>query len=220
MIEKIELNDFHSILIAISKTLTANRNYLCELDSVIGDGDHGITISSGFEKIVKTIEGKDFTDSAELLKAAGSSFMATVGGTTGPIFGYLFIGMGNKLKEISNGENIPVGIDEFFIMVEAATEKIMKLGGAKPGDKTMIDALYPAINSLQQSVKEKLSTGEAFKLMAAAALSGAQSTKELIASKGRARYAGERAIGYQDAGATSLYMILNEFNIYINNLQA
>jgi len=84
----------------------------------------------------------------------------------------------------------------------------------------MIDALYPAVNSLQQSVKEKLSTGEAFQLMAAAALSGAQSTKELIASKGRARYAGERAIGYQDAGATSLYMILNEFNIYINNLQA
>ena len=220
MKEKLELKDFHNIFAAISETMTANRNYLCELDSVIGDGDHGITISSGFEKIVKTIGGKDFTDSADLLKASGSSFMATVGGTTGPIFGYLFIEMGNKLKEISNGENIHVGPDEFYIMADAAMKKIMKLGGAKPGDKTMIDALYPAVNSLQQSVKEKLSTGEAFQLMAAAALSGAQSTKELIASKGRARYAGERAIGYQDAGATSLYMILNEFNIYINNLQA
>jgi len=214
--EKLEISDFTNILTAISKTITANRNYLCELDSVIGDGDHGITISSGFEKIIKTIEGKDFTDSAELLKTAGSSFMATVGGTTGPIFGYFFIGMGNKLKEISAGENVPVGVDEFFIIAEAAMEKIMKLGGAKPGDKTIIDALYPAVNSLQQSVKEKLSLGEAFSLMAAAALSGAHSTKELIALKGRARYAGERAIGYQDAGATSLYLILNEFNIYVN----
>jgi len=215
--EKLGLKDFHNILAAISKTLTANRNYLCELDSVIGDGDHGITISSGFEKIVKTIEGKDFTSSADLLKAAGSSFMATVGGTTGPIFGYFLIEMGNKLKEISNGENVPVGIDEFSIMAGAAMEKIMKLGGARPGDKTMIDALYPAVNSLQQSVKEKISLGEAFSLMSAAALSGAQSTKELIAAKGRARYAGERAKGYQDAGATSLYLILNEFNIYVNN---
>lgn len=216
MKEKLELDDFKNIIIAISKTITGNRNYLCELDSVIGDGDHGITITSGFEKIVKTIGDKDFTDSAELLKAAGSSFMATVGGTTGPIFGYLFIEMGNKLKELSKGENIPVGTDEFYIMAEAAMEKIMKLGGAKPGDKTMIDALYPAVNSLQQSAKEKLSLSAAFKLMAAAALSGAETTKELIAAKGRARYAGERAKGYQDAGATSLYLILNEFNIYIN----
>jgi len=215
--EKLEINDFNNILTAISKTITTNRNYLCELDSVIGDGDHGITISSGFEKIIKTIEGKDFTDSAELLKTAGSSFMATVGGTTGPIFGYLFIEMGNKLKEISAGKNIPVGVDEFFIMAEAAMEKIMKLGGAKPGDKTMIDALYPAVNSLQQSIKEKLSMGQAFSLMAAVALSGAQSTKAMVALKGRARYAGERAKGYQDAGATSLYLILNEFNIYVNS---
>jgi dihydroxyacetone kinase-like protein len=214
--EKLELKDFKNIFIAISKTLTAKRNYLCELDSVIGDGDHGITISSGFEKIVNTIEDRDFADCADLLKAAGSSFMATVGGTTGPIFGYLFIEMGNKLKEISKGENIPVGTDEFSIIFKAAMEKIMKLGGAKQGDKTMIDALYPAINSLHQSTKEKLTLAEAFSLTAAAAFSGAQSTKELIAAKGRARYAGERAKGYQDAGATSLYLILNEFNIYIN----
>jgi len=214
--DALELNDFSNIISAISKTMSAKRNSLCELDSVIGDGDHGITISTGFEKIVNTIEGKDFTDSAELLRTAGSSFMSTVGGTTGPIFGYLFIEMGNKLREISKGENIPVGVDEFSIMARAAMEKIIKLGGAKPGDKTMIDALYPAVNSLQQSAGGKLSLGEAFRLMAAAALSGAQSTKELVASKGRARYAGERAIGYQDAGATSLYLILNEFNIYVN----
>ncbi len=213
----LELNDFKNIVTAISKTLTANRNYLCELDSVIGDGDHGITIASGFEKIVKAIEGKDFTDSAELFKTSGSSFMATVGGTTGPIFGYLFIEMGNKLKEISNGKNIPVGTGEFFLMSQAAMEKIMKLGGAVPGNKTMIDALNPAVDSLQRSAGEKLSLGEAFSLMTAAALSGAESTKELIATKGRARYAGERAIGYQDAGATSLYLILNEFNIYVNS---
>ncbi|MBN1691267.1 MAG: dihydroxyacetone kinase subunit L [Dehalococcoidia bacterium] len=217
MKEDLKLNDFRNIFLAGRETLTANRNYLCELDSVIGDGDHGITISSGFEKIVKTIEGRDFTDSAELLKAAGASFMSTVGGTTGPIFGYLFIEMGNKLKEISKGETITVGTDEFYIMAEAAMEKIMKLGGAKPGDKTMIDALYPAVNSLQQSVKERLALGQAFSLMAEAALSGAQSTKNLIAGKGRARYAGERAIGYQDAGATSLYLILNEFNKYVNS---
>jgi phosphoenolpyruvate---glycerone phosphotransferase subunit DhaL len=214
--DALELNDFSNILAAISKTMSAKRNSLCELDSVIGDGDHGITISTGFEKIVNTIEGKDFTDSAELLRTAGSSFMSTVGGTTGPIFGYLFIEMGNKLREISKGENIPIGVVEFSVMARAAMEKIIKLGGAKPGDKTMIDALYPAVNSLQQSAGEKLSLGEAFRLMSAAALSGALSTKELIASKGRARYAGERAIGYQDAGATSLYLILNEFNIYVN----
>jgi len=215
--EKLQLNDFVNILAAISKTITANRNYLCEMDSVIGDGDHGITIASGFENIVKTIDGKSFTSSAELFKAAGSSFMSTVGGTTGPIFGYLFIEMGNKLKEISGDRNTAVGTDEFFLMAEAAMKKIMKLGGAKPGDKTMIDALYPAVNSLRQSVKESTSLSEAFKHMAAAALSGAQSTREMVAARGRARYAGERAKGYQDAGATSLYLILNEFNTYVND---
>jgi dihydroxyacetone kinase phosphoprotein-dependent L subunit len=214
--EKLELNDFKNILSAISATITANRNYLCEMDSVIGDGDHGITIASGFEKIVDIITVKEFADSADLLKAAGSSFMATTGGTTGPIFGYLFIEMGNKLKEITNGRDIPVGTAEFFSMADASMKRIMKLGGAKPGDKTMIDTLYPAVTSLQQSVNKQLPLGEALALMAATALSGAKSTREMVAAKGRARYAGERAKGHQDAGATSLYLILNEFNLYVN----
>ena len=114
MKENLEIRDFNNILAAISKTITTNRNYLCELDSVIGDGDHGITISSGFEKIIKTIEGKDFTDNAELLKTAGSSFIATVAGTTGSIFGYLFIEMGNKLKEISAGKISLQGLMSFY----------------------------------------------------------------------------------------------------------
>jgi len=211
----LDLEDFKKIIFRINENVEKNIEYLSKLDSVIGDGDHGITISSGFRSTVEKISEKDFTSISEFLKFVGNNFMSTIGGTTGPIFGYLFSEMGKTAE----GLNEKISPDDLCLMFTNSLNKIMKIGGAKPGDKTMIDALYPAINSLKESISQKLSFKNSLDLMAEAAKKGAELTKEMIAIKGRARYLGERSLGYQDAGATSTYIIISAFFEILNDQQ-
>jgi dihydroxyacetone kinase-like protein len=112
-----------------------------------------------------------------------------------------------------------ISADDLCLMFTDSLNKIMKIGGAKPGDKTMVDALYPAINSLKESISQKLSLKDSLELMLEAAKKGAESTKEMVAVKGRARYLGERSLGYQDAGATSVYIIIGTFFEILNEQQ-
>jgi dihydroxyacetone kinase-like protein len=204
----LDLNDFKEIIVLINSIIDENKEYLSQLDSVIGDGDHGITISSGFKDTIEKMKEKQFESISELLIFVGNNFMATVGGTTGPIFGYLFLEMGRTQE--SNKEKI--NLNDLFIMFSQSLNKIMKIGGAKPGEKTMVDTLNSAVNSLNDSVKNNDNLEIALKKMNEAAKKGLESTKNMVATKGRARYLGERSIGYQDAGATSTYFILSAFS--------
>ncbi len=210
----LKLDDFINILKIANTEIEKNKEYLSNLDSVIGDGDHGITISTAFSKINNEISSKSFSSIPELLKFIGNLFITSIGGTTGPIFGYIFIGMSTTLNDTATKE---VSLSEFYHMLSDALQKVISIGKANPGDKTLVDTLNAAVNSLKDSVDKNMEMPEGIKAMADEARKGAESTKNMVATKGRARYLGERSIGYQDAGATSVSIILNAFDIYLQN---
>ena len=202
--EKLGLSNFREMIKRINGTLQENKMFLSKLDSVIGDGDHGTSISKGFLNAVQKIEQQQPANISDLLKLAGNSIMVIIGGVTGPVFGTFFSEMGRTLPV----DRDLVDLNDLNIMFESALEKIMKIGGAKPGDKTMVDALFPAVQVLKESSSKGCSIKEAFSLMVSAAKKGAESTSNMVAAKGRARYAGERSIGYEDAGANTIHLII------------
>ena len=196
--------DFKKIITSIDKTIQENKILLCKLDSFIGDGDHGMTIAKGFDAAMEKIEKTQPANISDLLKATGNAITITIGGVAGPIFGSLFTELGRTI----NSDVESVDIKVLSSMFSASLAKIMKLGGAKPGDKTMVDAFYPAVKSLEDSAAIDISIKEALKRMVEAARAGADSTKDMISSKGKSSYSGERAIGYEDAGANTVYFII------------
>ncbi|MBM3705208.1 MAG: dihydroxyacetone kinase subunit L [Actinobacteria bacterium] len=202
--EKLNLEDFKRIIFHINETLQENKLFLSQLDSVIGDGDHGVSISKGFLNAVSKIEEQNPGNISDLLKLTGNSIALIIGGVTGPVFGMLFSEMGRAIA----ADKESVDIKDLYLMLSKALEKIMEVGGAKPGEKTMIDALYPAVRALKGAMENELPLKYGFSEVFAAAKEGAESTKDMVATKGRARYAGERSLGYEDAGANTVYLIL------------
>jgi len=204
MKDKLLFEDFMRIIENINKVIQENKLVLNDFDRVIGDGDHGITIAKGLNSAIKKIEESNPSNISDLLKTTGNAITTTIGGVAGPIFGALFFEMGRSIstdKEYANLKGLQ-------LMFSSALEKIMKLGGAKPGDKTMIDALYPAVKSLQDSLDSDSTIKETLRKMVLAAKKGAESTSNMISSKGKSSYCGERSLGYEDAGANTVYLIL------------
>ena len=207
MVEKLTFEDFKRILNKVNETIQENKILLSKLDSVIGDGDHGITIAKGMESAMVKINETNPSNISDLLKTVGNTIIITIGGVAGPIFGSLFAEMGRKIETTKDR----VDIKDLYNMFKASLEKVMTIGTAKPGDKTMIDAFYPAVKSLEESVTLNKDIKEAFKKMVIVAKNGAESTKDMVASRGRSSYCGERSIGYEDAGANTVYFMLKAF---------
>ena len=203
MKDKLNLNDFIKVIKNISKTIQDNMNYLSKLDSTVGDGDHGITIARGFKNVTAKLEEDTPKEISSLLKKVGLTLISSMGGAAGPIFGSIF----TEMARVAEGRQF-TDLSTLYEMFNASLEKVSKLGGAKPGDKTLIDSLNLAVLSLKESISSSLSMKETLKNMTASAEQGMLSTKNMVASKGRARYLAERSIGYQDAGATSMYLII------------
>ena len=203
MKKNLTLKDFLKIIKDINQILQDKAKYLSELDSTIGDGDHGITIARGFKNAIKKIEEVSPKSISDLLKTTGITLLSTMGGVSGPIFGSIFTEMAKEAKDMES-----VGLSDLYNMFSAALDKVSKLGGAKPGDKTLIDSFYPAVESLKDSLSINLSVKGALKRASLAAIAGVESTKDMVATKGRSKYLGERSLGYQDAGATTLYLII------------
>ena len=202
--EKLNLEDFKAIINNINGTLQDNKMFLSQLDSVIGDGDHGVSIAKGFANAINKIEEQNPSSVSDLLKLTGNSIAVVIGGVTGPVFGMFFSEMGRAIGP----EKEEIDINDLCLMFSQSLEKIMKIGGAKPGDKTMVDALAPAVEALKKSVEAKSSLEDAFAAMESAAKSGAEATKDMVATKGRARYSGDRSLGYEDAGANTIHLII------------
>ncbi|HTJ89016.1 MAG TPA: dihydroxyacetone kinase subunit DhaL [Acidocella sp.] len=175
----------------------AGQGYLCDLDAAIGDGDHGANLARGFTAVVAKI-GTPASPGA-MLKSSGMVLISTVGGASGPLYGTLFVDMGKMA-----GDAPLLDKDAWTDLLKAGLAGVMARGKAQPGDKTMIDALDPAVAAF--AAAPNLGTGLAAAAQAAAA--GAAATVPMIARKGRASYLGERAIGHQDPGATSLAWLL------------
>jgi phosphoenolpyruvate---glycerone phosphotransferase subunit DhaL len=184
--------------------ISAQSDYLTQLDAAIGDGDHGTNMRRGFEAVGKALAGQgNGTPPGQLLILAGKTLVATVGGASGPLWGSALRRAGRALgsSESFDGQQLAEALD-------AAIEAIIELGAAAPGDKTMIDALTPASQALQDGLAAGHSLEEAVAAAAQAAQRGAESTVPMQARKGRASYLGERSIGHQDPGATSAAILM------------
>lgn len=188
------------MLLHAAEELKANSIYLSELDSVAGDGDHGITIGRMAEAMKKHLETGADADMKELLENLGMIFMGINGGSAGPLWGTVFSGFAEGIDE----EAEELDADGFKRMFAAAQTEFEDISKAKLGDKTMVDALYPAIAAAQTT---EGSLTVVMQAIAKAAEDGAEHTKELAAKFGRAKNMGERSIGYKDPGAVSISIL-------------
>ena len=184
--------------------LHEQRDYLTQLDAAIGDADHGTNMDRGFASVVAKLEELDgATPPGKTLVLAGSTLVSTVGGASGPLWGTALRRAG---RSMGDGETFDGAA--LALAFEAALEGVVELGAAQPGDKTMVDALEPAVRVLRERVDGGSTVEQAVTAAREAAEEGMQATVPLQASKGRASYLGERSIGHQDPGATSTVFIL------------
>ncbi len=188
---------------ACAKVLGENHAYLTQLDAAIGDADHGENMDRGFKAVLTKMPEVSDKDIGTIFKTVGMTLLSTVGGAGGPLYGTLFLQAG--LKTVGKME---LTLEDWCSIMEAALNGVVTRGKAEPGDKTMVDSLTPAVNSLKQSLENGTPFGKALEMSAEAARQGMEKTIPLVARKGRASYLGERSAGYQDPGATSSYYIL------------
>lgn len=188
---------------SIADALHANAQYLTELDSAIGDADHGINMDRGFTAVRAKFPSMQTMDMAAQLKTVGSTLVSTVGGASGPLYGTAFLRAGNA---VANKTNLTT--TDVVAMLEAFLGGIVVRGKAQPGEKTMVDALTPALDAAKTAQQEGASLAEVTARAAAAAEEGMKATIPMLATKGRASYLGERSVGHQDPGATSSWLML------------
>ena len=187
----------------LSDVLTDNRDYLTELDSAIGDADHGINMKRGMDRVMEKLPGVADKDIGNILKTAGMTLISSVGGASGPLYGTFFMrgGMAAAAKEELTAEDL-------LEVLQAGVDGIVQRGRAQAGDKTMVDSWLPALAAFRAKLDEGAGETEALQAAVEAAEQGMKETIPLQARKGRASYLGERSIGHQDPGATSSYLIL------------
>jgi len=200
--DKLDYNLMKSYLLNLSDKIMAEKDYLGKLDAECGDGDFGIGMYKGFQNAKKAIEHRQDGDIGALLNAFGSAILSSVGGASGPMLGTLFIEAGRTVK--GKGE---VDLSDLSRMFQASLEKMQLRGGARVGDKTLIDALYPAVEALKEAAEARDGLRHALKAAAEAARKGAESTRDLIAKHGKARYLGEQTLGHLDPGAEVIELI-------------
>ena len=187
----------------LCETIENEKEYLSELDGAIGDGDHGVNMAKCFREVKKKLTETSADDLESLFKSVGMVVLNSVGGAMGALYGTFFLRMSQE-----SVDKKALDLTDMVRMLQAAEKGILDIGKAKPGDKTLLDTLSPAVRSLEKSEKEGKLLPEALKAFEQAAKEGMASTKDMLAKTGRASRLGERTIGHQDAGATSCYFIL------------
>ena len=190
--------DVASAVRAMAAVVTAHRDELVDLDRVIGDGDHGENLKRGFDAVVSALDASEVDTPAAVLKLVAKTLISKVGGASGPLLGTAFLRAATGLGEV-DGASVAAAL-------RAALDGVVARGKAVVGDKTMIDALQPAVEAAE-AVKDK-SVAEVLQAAATAAETGAESTIPLVARKGRASYLGERSAGHLDPGARSTSLLL------------
>jgi dihydroxyacetone kinase-like protein len=188
---------------AFAAAVAENKDYLTELDSAIGDADHGTNMNRGMQAVLAKLEAGGQDDVGALLKTVGMTLISTVGGASGPLYGTLFLQMGSSAAGKSD-----LSGEDWAAALAAGLAGVQRRGKAELGDKTMIDALAPAVEALRSALAGGAAADEALRRSAEAARDGMTATIPLVARKGRASYLGERSAGHQDPGATSSWLLL------------
>lgn len=191
------------ILGTTADVIEENKLYLTELDTEIGDGDHGINMARGFASVKEKLSEYEGMSCGAILTDVGKIFIKVVAGSSGPLYGSAFKVMGKTV-----GDSEEITYIQFVEGFEKGIAKIQALGMAKEGEKTMVDAMLPALRAMQATDN----AADGIKSAVSAAEKAVEHTKEIIATKGRASYVGERSIGHQDPGATSFCLMLKTLN--------
>jgi dihydroxyacetone kinase-like protein len=201
-------NEYKEYILALTELFATKKDYLCELDRKIGDGDHGVTMNIGYQAVKDTVEQElqEQNDIAKISVAVGKSFLDAVGSSVGPLYasGYLKAAVAVKNKTELDDD----GLFDFWI---SFSKGIKDRGKAKIGDKTMIDTLEPFFTVLDEQRVNGLSFSEAFDKALEHAKKGMESTKDIVSNKGRSKRLGYRSQGHVDPGAMSAYLMLETF---------
>jgi dihydroxyacetone kinase-like protein len=188
---------------ALAQVYAENKQFLTQLDSAIGDADHGINMDRGFQAVKADLEKNNPQDPSAILKSVAMALIRTVGGASGPLYGTFFM-----RASAACANKAELGPADIVALFEAGLEGILQRGKAELNDKTMVDAQKPALEAMKQALAEGADVKTILQKGAAAAEEGMKNTIPLQARKGRASYLGERSIGHQDPGATSSYLMI------------
>ncbi len=192
-----------AIINKIGDKIIEEKDFLTELDRPIGDNDHGVNMAKGFGEVQKKLEALAEADLGTIFKTTGMTLVSTVGGSSGPLYGTAFMKMGMKL-----GAKKEMNLQEFLDALQTGIEGVGQRGRSTTEEKTMLDAMVPALNAMKEADAAGQDAKAALAAGVTAAKAGVEHTKDLIATKGRASYVGERGIGHQDPGATSFMFML------------
>lgn len=190
-------------LMRCGEVFTQQRDFLTRLDTEIGDADHGLNMNRGFNKVVEKLPSVADKDIGFILKNTGMTLLSSVGGASGPLFGTFFI----RAAQAANAKQ-SLDLAELHQLMQGGVDGVVMRGKAEPGDKTMCDAWWAVVDSLGQSVEQQLGVAEALQRASERAEQAVESTITMQARKGRASYLGERSIGHQDPGATSVMLMM------------
>ena len=200
------LDDVDLVIKTMAKTIVENAEYFAQLDSIVGDGDFGFSLRNGFEVVDSDYDTFDRSSVGAILKKIGLVISGKVGGVSGPIWGTAFLRAG-----ITAGDRTELDGADVIAMLRASIEGIKQRGQSDLGDKTLLDALVPAVDSLEASLGDPATAADrgvaAVQRAADVAVRAAEDTNSMIAKRGRAAYTGERSIGSVDAGATAVGVI-------------
>lgn len=199
------------MFLSVAARMIDSEKMLTEIDEKIGDGDHGTGMALGFRNVKKELEQLGEVSIEEIFKTVGMTLLDTMGGASGVLFGTVFI------SGISPCDpHFEMELDGFAKIFRKSLDALKRRGKAKTGDKTMVDALEPAVIALEEGTESGMMIAEGFRSAALAAKKGMEKTKEYKAKFGRAKYFGDNAVGYQDAGATSVWIIFQEMSDWVN----
>jgi len=198
---ELPLLEVREMMVAVSRGMIASTDRLTQADKAIGDGDHGVGMARGFASVIEKVEGQEFTSIGHLFKTVGTAILTSAGGAAGAVFGTLFRGAAENV-----GDRSVLTAALFSRMLLDGLRAVEDRGQAKPGDKTMIDALEPA--AVESERQSSAPLDEALKAIAEAARLGMEKTREMVATVGKAKTLGERSLGHPDPGALSMSLIL------------
>ncbi|WNB86572.1 dihydroxyacetone kinase subunit DhaL [Cellulomonas sp. ATA003] len=199
--------DVELVVRTIARTAVENETYFGELDAVVGDGDFGYSLARGFEKLLEGWDDLDRTDIGTFLKKAGMTITSRIGGTSGPIWGTAFLRAGM----VAGGATTLTG-EQVVAMLRSAAEGIKARGQSDVGDKTLLDALVPFTDRLEDELRSGADGAAALAAATTTVREAAEATRDMVARRGRASYTGERSKGSVDAGAMGLAVIIESIN--------
>ena len=204
MAQTIDAQQSIKIIAAMARAIAERQDELSALDSTVGDGDHGMNMAMALQEAAQQVSQLENSTPEAVCRTAGRAIQNSVGGASGLLFGSFFVGASRTIKDKQH-----LTLADVAEMLAAGLAEVQKRGQAQPGDRTLVDALAPAITTAQAAVDDNLSLDEALQRIAQAAQTGAEATRYMVAKHGRAKYLGERSRGFQDAGATSMALMLS-----------